>query len=48
MNTSDLKPGMKIKTVYGEWYTVISMWDNMIFVGGLQQYVHVDKVIAVK
>ena len=42
-----LKKGQRIRTVYGDWATVLRQWDNMILTYEIG-YVHIDKVIAVK
>lgn len=48
MNTKlNLKNGDQIKTTYGNWYTVISIIDNIITVGGSQNTVHISNVVKV-
>lgn len=41
-----VKIGDKIKTVYGDWYTVTDIFDNIVWVDG-STTVHITKIIRV-
>ena len=42
-----LTKGQRIRTVYQDWATVQSQWDNMVLTYEIG-YVHVDKIVEVK
>lgn len=42
------KQGDKIQDVTGQWHTVRMVCDNMIYVYGSQNVIHISKVIRVR
>lgn len=44
MNATQLTNGTKIITTYGNVYTVMRVWDNMVYVYEGQGMVHISKV----
>lgn len=47
MNTNKISKGDEILTKYGIWYTVMKVVDNVVYVYGTNDTIHVSNVVKV-